>query len=829
MSQVSPLLLLFALLISILYMLAHAMMYQESFRTLNAQTTLQSTIRLSLKRNFISVFLPAGGISSYAFFTNEIEEQGVSKTKIHLSSALYGTAGFISLILVAIPALLLLLLSHNLNNTIVAAFSMVLVSSVVVMLIIRSFMNRGLVFKLFARFLPGALVIINDLKDEQYSPAHFIQVVLYSLVVELCGIAHLYIVLFALGVQVNLSMALIGYVVATLMYAISPFMRGLGAVELTLTVTLVQFGVPHITAISATLLYRLFEFWVPLATGALSFFSRKDHLLLRIFPAFLTLALGVVNIVSAHLPAISNRLNFLREFLPDDAIQFSGFTVIVLGVVLILLSANLIRGLKNAWIAAVIMVALSMIGHITKAGDYEEASFAALVLLILLYTRKNYIVKSDKHFFQLTRWYYFATMLFILIYGIAGFFIMDKRHFGMNFTLAQSAEYLLNSLILLNNDILPPHTPFGHGFVFSLNVLGGFFWAFTLFIVFKPYRHRHENDHEELVKATGLIKLNGKSALDYFKVYPDKSIYFCSNQQSIVSFKIHNEYAMVLEGPTYHSKEELPALIEEFDNFCQKNGLKSMYYRVDEEQLPIFHKLKKKSIFIGQEGIVDIAGFSLEGGDRKPLRNGINKVKGQGFQCVIYEPPVKDGVIQKLKAVSDEWLVAFHKKESGFTQGVWNAAEIKQQTIITIENQEEKVVAFANIIPDYAPNEGTYDLIRKIKDVPGGVLDMIMVEMIGYFRDRNVKFLNLGMAPFSGIERAKNFKERTIKYAYENLKQFDHFKGLRFFKGKYASVWKNKYLVYSNDIDLLQAPIILEKVSKPHISTHKFKRKIFSS
>jgi phosphatidylglycerol lysyltransferase len=138
-------------------------------------------------------------------------------------------------------------------------------------------------------------------------------------------------------------------------------------------------------------------------------------------------------------------------------------------------------------------------------------------------------------------------------------------------------------------------------------------------------------------------------------------------------------------------------------------------------------------------------------------------------------------------------------------------------------------VAFANIIPDYAPNEGTYDLIRKIKDVPGGVLDMIMVEMIGYFRDRNVKFLNLGMAPFSGIERAKNFKERTIKYAYENLKQFDHFKGLRFFKGKYASVWKNKYLVYSNDIDLLQAPIILEKVSKPHISTHKFKRKIFSS
>ena len=73
--------------------------------------------------------------------------------------------------------------------------------------------------------------------------------------------------------------------------------------------------------------------------------------------------------------------------------------------------------------------------------------------------------------------------------------------------------------------------------------------------------------------------------------------------------------------------------------------------------------------------------------------------------------------------------------------------------------------------------------------------------------------MNLGMAPLSGIEQAKNFKERTIKFAYEHLKQSDHFKGLRFFKEKYAYTWHNKYLVYTNDFDLLQAPLIIERVS----------------
>ncbi len=86
--------------------------------------------------------------------------------------------------------------------------------------------------------------------------------------------------------------------------------------------------------------------------------------------------------------------------------------------------------------------------------------------------------------------------------------------------------------------------------------------------------------------------------------------------------------------------------------------------------------------------------------------------------------------------------------------------------------------------------------------------------MIEFFKKEKKKYLNLGMAPFSGIIKGKNFKERSIKFAYENLKQFDHFKGLRFFKEKYASIWHDKYLIYTNDLDLVQVPRVIEKVSK---------------
>ena len=37
--------------------------------------------------------------------------------------------------------------------------------------------------------------------------------------------------------------------------------------------------------------------------------------------------------------------------------------------------------------------------------------------------------------------------------------------------------------------------------------------------------------------------------------------------------------------------------------------------------------------------------------------------------------------------------------------------------------------SFLNVIPDYAKNEGTYDLIRKTDDAPNGIIDFMMVAL----------------------------------------------------------------------------------------------------
>jgi phosphatidylglycerol lysyltransferase len=117
-------------------------------------------------------------------------------------------------------------------------------------------------------------------------------------------------------------------------------------------------------------------------------------------------------------------------------------------------------------------------------------------------------------------------------------------------------------------------------------------------------------------------------------------------------------------------------------------------------------------------------------------------------------------------------------------------------------------------MPDFYPESGTYDLIRKTNSAPNGSLDFLMVNMFEYFKTQNIRYVNLGLATLSGIEKGENFTEKTMKFAYENIRSFSHYKGLRDYKEKFFPDWKNKFLIYDNSYDLLQIPSAISKVVK---------------
>lgn len=799
-------------ILSVVYVLIHGMMYKSAFASVGSDITVSDGAVLYLKRNFVSVFLPAGGVSSLAFFSGDIVKKNVLPSQINFASSIYGFVGILSVFIIAVPVFVYAIFEGSIGYGEWVGLIAVFLLIGGIYFLYNSVIRRGRIYAFIIKYIPVIEVYADDFRSNTIERNNFLKTLGYSVLIEVVGVLHIYIAMLALNIYPSVVNALVAYIIGVVFLIISPFLRGLGAVEASMTFMLIRLGYNEAEAVSVTLVYRLMEFWIPMLLGAFSFLLKINKLLMRVIPALLLLGMGVINLISVLTPAIHSRLIFLKNFLPVEAIRASNYFVFLAGLFMLVTAAFLLKGLRSAWYFAIILCALSLLGHLTKAIDYEEAGFAVLVILILVASRKEYYIKVNPKMRSIGVQTTLLSIVAVVVYGTIGFYFLDKKHFGIEFNGLESIRYTLENFVLIGNQDLVPNDKFARNFLLSINVSGMLSIAFFVYTLIRPYIIEPDSEDDDLDWAKSELKKNGKSALDYFKTYGDKLIY--KKDEGFLSYRISGNFAVVLETPVCPPEHQVK-LIHSFDRYCFENGVKNLYYRVPEDALTDFMQLNKKKLLLGQEGVVDLTTFNLTGGHRKSIRNAIKKVSDAGFKSTVYHAPIKDGLLQKLKAVSDDWLSDTEREEIVFSQGMFDLEELKHQTIITVENAEEKIVAFLNIIPDYAEGEATYDLIRKTADAPNGIIDFIMIAMFEYLQAQGYQTVNIGFAPMSGIITAQNLPERSMKFAYEKIKGFSRYKGLRDAKDKFSPVWHNKYLVYNQDYDLLQVPAVLNNVIKP--------------
>lgn len=797
-----------------LYIFLQAAMYKKAFDAIGLRLKWKDATALFLKRNFISVFLPAGGVSSLAYSPSQIRRQRFNQSQVHQASALYGFAGLLTVFLAGLPVVAYAVFSHSQFRNAWIGLLALMVAMTLLFLAVRSIQRKGRLYLWIERKFPSLIPSLNELFAANIHPRHFAAVILYSLGVELCGMIHIYIAMLALGTTPSFGAAAAAYIIVVLLMVASPFLRGLGAVELSMVYVLEQFGYNSFQALSITVLYRVFEFWVPLLLGLLAFAWKGRKIFFRLAPALLTLTLGIINIISVVTPPIHQRITLLREYLPLGAIHASNLLILFVGLALLITSAFLIKGLRSAWIIAVILSVVSLIGHLSKALDYEESAIAIISLVMLLTTAQQYRIRSSIKWIRTGLATCVTALAAVLLFGFISFYFIDKKHFGIDFTWQQSLLHTFKSFLLIEDSSLHPITRFGHEFVWLIRIVGFLTWGLLLYSLVRPQRFLHSTNENHRQKARFILEQYGNSSVDYFKLYKDKLFFLSDQHDAFIAYRIAGGFAVVLEEPVCSSEFKVEVL-REFDQHCRKMGLRPAYYRVDENSMPWFAQLRKNKLMIGQEAIIDVSQFSLEGKDKKSLRNGLNSLEKKGYHTQVYEPPHSLQLMSQLKRVSDNWLLEFEKGETVFSQGMFDEKELSRQPLITVENSAGQVEAFLNIIPDYAEDDCTYDLIRKTTEAPAAAMDALIVRLIRYTRDHQKQFLNLGMAPMTGIVQPDNTAEQLIRLAAERIRRFQHYKGLREFKEKYATLWENKYLVYDNDYDLLQLPIALNTVMKP--------------
>jgi phosphatidylglycerol lysyltransferase len=528
-----------------------------------------------------------------------------------------------------------------------------------------------------------------------------------------------------------------------------------------------------------------------------------------------TMGSGVVNLASLIGPSLPQRVRPLREVFPLEFIHLSRFFVLLIGFALVVSSLNIYRRKKRAYQSALLLSGLSVVFHITKGLDYEEALFSLALMVILFLARSSFTVRSGAPDFSGTATRLAIAALLVFAYGVAGFWFLDPRHFGLNFTLGDSLRRTLEFVTLTGDPGLTPHTRYARWFLESLSLMTVLALGYIGFVVFRPVIYQFRTHPRERALATQIVTEHGRSSLDYFKYWPDKSFFFSPSQRSVIAYRVGGSFAMALGDPV-GPESEIEQTAREFIGFCKENDWRVAFHQTLPDFLPVYRRLGFHKLKIGDDAIVDAKGFSLEGGAMKGFRNMIRRMENSSIRAASYEPPLPDPVLAQAKEVSDEWLQIPGRRERAFTLGRFDEDYVRATPIFAAEESSGRMLAFANIIPSYSKGESTIDLMRRRTETPNGIMDYLFVKLILHNREKGFERFNMGMAPMAGFQEREDatVEERAIHFFFKYLNFLFSYEGLRQFKAKYATSWEPRYVVYRTALDLPKLAVALGKVSE---------------
>ena len=542
--------------------------------------------------------------------------------------------------------------------------------------------------------------------------------------------------------------------------------------------------------------------------------GRRQKILVWLI-ALVTCGCGLVNLESVINPSLPERFSKLLELFPLEFLQVSRFFVLLTGFALVISSLNILKRKQRAFNIVALLSVVSIIFHLTKGIDYEEATVSAILLLMLFSARKEFTVKSADLEFKSVYLRILTAFVIVAGYGIIGFYLLESGHFNFNFHLIDAIQTTFSIISLIGKPQIVPQTGYAVWFTRSVYLLTFTAIGYSIFTLFRPVAQRFGNLPGEKLRAAEILNKSGRSSMDFFKLWRDKSYFFSKTGKSFISYRVARGVALALGDPVGES-EETSRIIGEFCEFCRLMDWETAFYQTTPEFLAMYENCGLRRLKIGEDAIVELENFKIESPKNKKLRKTLNKFERENYRFERFDAPLSDEILKQMEEVSDDWLTLPGRRERAFSLGSFDPVYLRETTVYAVFDAANNMLAFVNKIPSYADSETTFDLMRHRDKAPNGTMDFIFTKLILEAKKEGFKTLTLGMSPLADFVENPfpTPEERAVQIFLERMNFLFSYTGLKNFKAKFAGVWEPRYLIFRHTLDLPKIGLALLRVAE---------------
>jgi phosphatidylglycerol lysyltransferase len=573
---------------------------------------------------------------------------------------------------------------------------------------------------------------------------------------------------------------------------------GLGVFE-TLMVLLLKPYLPAASTIAALVAFRAIYYLLPFAlsllmlagyegarqgkrvayaaTTAGTFAARWTTSLLPQALSATTFIAGVVLLVSGATPSVHGRVSALDRLLPLGVIELSHFAGSIAGACLLVLAWGISRRLDAAYGLTVSLLIVGIVASLLKGFDYEEALILSVILGIVAPSRRAFYRKAAITSEPLAPAWIVAVVVVAGATIWLGFF--SYKH------------------VPFSNALWLRFTTHGDAARF-LRATAGTLAALGIFWLMRMFRHAEAEPalptESELEHARAIVRASSDTAANLVFL-GDKALLFSSSGNAFLMYGVEGRSWVALGDPV-GPEDDVTELAWRFREEADRHGAWPVFYEVGTDRLPLYIDLGLTLLKLGEAAVIQLDGFSLEGGRRKGLRRTIKEVSRHGVIFCVVPPERVRKLLPELKCVSDAWLEEKRTREKGFSLGRFDERYIEQFPVGVVL-LGGKPVAFANLLSSGDRTEISLDLMRYSPAAPAGVMEYLFIELLLWGKQQGYRQFNLGMAPLSGLQNRTlaPLWSRAGALLYRHGEHFYNFRGLRQYKEKFDPDWEPRYLV----------------------------------
>jgi len=528
--------------------------------------------------------------------------------------------------------------------------------------------------------------------------------------------------------------------------------------------------------------------------------------------ALATAAIGAVNVASALTPDIRWRGTLLLQIEPLSAIRFFHAISLPAGAALLLVAPYLFKRRRRAFQVAVwLLLALGAV-NLLKGFDFEESMLGWALAALLFNGRHSFNVEPHPISLRSAVWRVPA----IALSAITLITLLDWASHGR----VRFGTILGETGALARFKAGPMHfethtaAAFDHAVRFAWVPLAvhlveiGALLAIA-YLIFRPLATPLSGPSAATQRhAEEVVQQHGQDTLAFFKLRPDKLLYFNADSTAFVGYRIEAG-TLLLSGDPVGPPEALPELLLDVRRFARSRGLRLAAVGASTALLPIYEGLGLRSLYVGDEAVIELDGFSLEGRPIRKVRQSVARLRKAGYQAELRHLHELDPeTLGQLDHVMEVGRVG--RSERGFSMGLDGIrCPLEQDTVLILGRDGDGVVrGMLHFVPCYGRPAVSLSMMRRDTETPNGLMEFLVVEAIERLRDEGISEMSLNFASASKYLREPDGPvERALGWFARVMNPYFQIESLYRFNVKFFPRWNPRYLVYEGRMGFVRASL----------------------